>query len=419
MKYGIIDYNYGDRAAVYPGYNIGDVIQRIALEKLYQNMQIPDEEILHLSLCDIKNYCGEYVLLPVCGLAVGIGFSPIPLSSKIVPVFISTHIAKTELSIEEVAYLKEYEPIGCRDEMTLETMRRYHIQAYLSGCITTIFARREKEPEEETILLIDVPESLESYLPEKIRCCAKRISHLLPIPSKTMTPQEVDMFYHKSVERLNYYCTKATLVISSRLHALVPCIAMGIPVIGVFENISHRFAWLDKFINLYSPEHFGEIDWDPVPVEYEHTKQILVQLFSEQIKAAHKKYALMYTVSNFYENRKRSEYGNHYIESIRKMHMYMPEEFSYLIWGCGLIGETVWNVMRQEFPKAKLFAAIDNFVEGRWHGVPIIKPTELEKYSKSFIILATYSGKEECKTRMTSLGRVENRDFIYVATQNG
>lgn len=419
MKYGLILHNYGDRAQVFPGYNIGDVIQTIALENIYEHMGIERQQIAHIPLCDIHDYSGEYTLLPMCGMALGTGFVPFPISYRIIPVFISAHILTSELSSEAVDFLRTYQPIGCRDEHSLNIMRRYNILAYLSGCLTVTFPRRTTVPDKPKVLLIDTPASLEPHIPEQIREHSEYLSHLLPIPKRPMKDCEAQALYRESCDRLCYYRDHATLIVSSRLHALVPAIAMGIPVVAAFENISYRFSWLDKYLTLYSSDSFHTIDWRPQAIMFEDRKQRIKALICNEIRSAFEKYAPLYELSEFYEDREKAPYGNHFVERIRTMHTYMPETFRYLIWGCGLIGASVLQVMRSEFPNASLVAAVDNYVEGTWHGVPVIKPDMLDNHPGDFIILATYSGTEECYRKMEQLKRMEDQDFLYVATQNG
>jgi len=419
MKYGLLIHNYGESAASVGGLNIGDPFQSLVVEYIYRQMNIPECDIQRLPLCELKNYQGEYLLLPTAGVAMGSKYAPLPLSPRIIPVFISMHLIPSELTEEAVAYLRGYEPIGCRDERTLNTLRRYGIQAYLSGCITAVIPRRGEVPEAKKMLLIDTPESLEQYLPDNIRSKAERLTHLLPLPNRAMTQAEAEELYRVCRARLESYRREAALVISSRMHALVPCMAMGIPVIGVFENISYRFSWFDKYIRLYPASEFSQIDWHPAAVDYEDTKKKLLELFCAQIQAAYEKYVRPFTISGFYEDRKRALYGSHYIERIRTMHSYMPEEFDYLIWGCGLIGENALSIMRREFPKAHCAGAVDSFITGVWHDLPVISPDRLTEYPCTFVILANYSGREECREYLRQLGYVEDKDFLYIASRNG
>ena len=67
---------------------------------------------------------------------------------------------------------------------------------------------------------------------------------------------------------LEEYKERGRLIITSRLHALSPCMAMGLPVIGLFTNISPRMAWIDKFIKLHTIEDINDIDWNGNVINY-------------------------------------------------------------------------------------------------------------------------------------------------------
>ena len=425
MKYGLIIHNYGNDAGKYVGFNVGDPIQSFAVEYLYDLMGIDESNRLPIQLCDINNYDGDYIVLPLCGVAVGIQFARLPLSPRIIPVFISTHIAKNELSVDEIDYLKKYQPIGCRDEFTLQLVRRYGIDSFLSGCITTILPRREtivnkSEADQRNIVyLVDTPKEVDSFLPSWIKQKAEYITHLLPIPNPEMSQIDAKRLCEKARLILESYKEKAALVISSRMHALVPCMAMGIPVIATFENISYRFSWLDKYLKLYSIKDFASIDWNPKPILFEEEKAQFVKLFSTQVKKTFDKYNMIMSISCFYENRDRAIYGNHYLELIRIIHNYKKDGFDYVIWGCGLIGSIVYDIMQREFPNSNLVAAVDSFVSGLWHGIQIIKPNELIDYKKAYVILASYSGASDGFKKMEELNKLKYYDYIYVASRNG
>ena len=68
-----------------------------------------------------------------------------PPNNNISPLFISFHInpsAERELlKPESLNYLKQHEPIGCRDTYTQNLLQKNGIKSYHSSCITTTFNR--------------------------------------------------------------------------------------------------------------------------------------------------------------------------------------------------------------------------------------------------------------------------------------
>ena len=420
MKYGILIMNYGSSAIRSAGYNLGDPIQCYVVRQLYKRMGISQDQIKEIELHELNTYNDEYVILPMIAVALGLG-NPnpeIPLSERIIPLFISTHIAVTELTNIQIEYLKRYAPIGCRDEYSLNIMRKYGIPAYLSGCITILHERTIPKCGKK-IYCIDTPKELDPYIPDDLKKNVIYDTHLIPIPSREMTKDEALEYHNKSIQRLQIYEENAALVISSRLHALVPCMAMGIPVIGVFENISYRFSWLDKYIKLYMIDEVSNIDWNPQPVNLETTKNILFSIFSQKLQDTYNKYAEISDISYFYENRTKALYGNRYHTLLQSIQRKQNEPFSYIIWGCGLIGNNVYTEMQKLYPNAKLEVAIDGYKTGTWHEVEIKKADALKEYADRFIIIAAYSAREEAYATLHELNKEEGKDFIYVGTMNG
>ena len=131
--------------------NIGDNIQLIAIDEIYKKMGIPSSDIIYINKNDLATYNGEPVILPISMAIVDYtekGWAN-RFSDKIYPVFLGITMAKDFLCPEEVDFFKKYEPVGCRDERTLDTLKKYGINAYLSGCITLSFDERQKNDHQD------------------------------------------------------------------------------------------------------------------------------------------------------------------------------------------------------------------------------------------------------------------------------
>lgn len=418
MKYGRLLFNYGDYAKRLKGFNIGDAVQIEALNYIYKQMGITEEQIQDICYADLQTYDGEYVLLPMLGVAIGLENARLPLSPKIIPVFFSAHFAASEFNNKTLEYLKRYEPIGCRDEYSMNNLRKKGIQCYLSGCITVTLPRREASVQGEKVFFIDVPERAMGGIPVSLREKAEMLTHLLPMEPIAETDEAARFYQDCAKTRLQKYAREAALVVSSRIHALAPCAAMGIPVIAITENCSERFGWIDRYLSIYTPENMDEITWDPAPVEFEQEKEKIVQLAVFEIQNAYEKWKLRCEVSDFYEARTKSRYGSRYYYLLETLPR-KEEKFDFIIWGCGLIGESVYKAMENLYPQARMVAAIDKFVEGTFHDVQILKPEQLADYPTALVLLANYSGKKEGYRLMKKLGREEGRDFLFLGTQNG
>jgi hypothetical protein len=175
-----------------------------------------------------------------------------PFPSNIKAIFSNFHIAdycnnkSLFLSEKSIQYLKEHQPIGCRDRITQEILNKKNIETYFGYCPTLLFEKRtaEESKKADTIFIVD----LDKFLPlppnlkkEKI----EYIKHTLPMK-----------FSHKlkmiiAQEYLDRYRKEAKLVITSRLHCALPCIAMGIPVIVMGDHKDKRLQLVEEFTKIH------------------------------------------------------------------------------------------------------------------------------------------------------------------------
>lgn len=291
--------------------NMGDWGQTIAMEQLYHEWGITD--YIHVSRNDVKYYDGEYVILPYNGFNTLINRAnykteTFPLSHKIIPVFFSMHYHDRYIPLEMKEQLKAFEPIGCRDEETMVNMRKHGIRSYLSGCVTSLLPRREEDKEKQNkILIIDAPKDIDKYIPSELIGEIEYHTNLFHITRTEgpnyMTSNESKESYEQAKKLLNYCRDNAKLIITSRLHIASPCMAMGIPVILVKEDFDGRFAWIEKYLPLYSKERWNEINWYPKPVEYEKEKLWIKGILKKKIDEAYDEYNEIYSLSEYFEER--------------------------------------------------------------------------------------------------------------------
>lgn len=243
--------------------NIGDNLQCMAIDHLYECMGIKPEEITYIPYSELstwKSDDGEKVLLPLnfpFSLFAENGLAGI-LSEDIVPVFLGFTHVKPYLDENEVTYLKKYEPIGCRDEYTYNTMRKYGIKCWLNGCmVLTLFHKRENLIDGKgKVYLVDIPKSIEERLPEGILENAERESHDV---RREAIGQDINEYV---LGRMRVYEENARLVITTRLHCAVPCASMGIPVIILTPKVSYRLSWLEGIVPVYLSEEMENVEWN-------------------------------------------------------------------------------------------------------------------------------------------------------------
>lgn len=136
--------------------NIGDYIQSLAARQY-----LDDSKVNFCERDELNYYTGDRAkLIYNCWFtAKPENFPP---SENISPLFRSFHlnsgIAEKVLSNpDNVAYFKMHEPIGCRDVNSARTFEKYGISAFFSGCLTTTLGSKYKyHGEREGIYVVDL-----------------------------------------------------------------------------------------------------------------------------------------------------------------------------------------------------------------------------------------------------------------------
>lgn len=232
-----------------------------------------------------------------------------PPSSKIIPFYVAVHFNSTVkdklLSDESIAYLKKYEPIGCRDTNTVKLLQSKGINAYFSGCMTLTLGRNyHSEIKENKYYFVDPYFVTHWNLYTILYNAIYLLFHWKPIciiakkhpDSKTglrkkmiMTTfyREYKRFFRKEIlinaeyinqqsieyirkfptdeellkeaERLVKCYAKAKLVVTSRIHCALPCLGLGTPVIYT-EDAHQSEASACRFGGLR--ELFNILKWD-------------------------------------------------------------------------------------------------------------------------------------------------------------
>lgn len=275
MQYGKIVFS---REFVSPTVcNLGDIAQELVIEYIYKKMGIPDRDICEIQMEEIGNYQGEEVILPINGyFRYSREFPAFPTSPKIKPVFLAIYCTSS-LYLKHADYWKKYGPIGCRDEATAKAMQKRGYDAFLAGCMTVLFPRRTKTPGDPCVFLVDAHPSVEKYIPVELKEHLVRITHDVPVDPHMDKAETAHRCAELARRLFDRYRDEATLVITSRLHCAVPCIAMGIPTVLVKDGFDERFGWLEKHTKLYTPDQYADINWTPQPPDLEDFKELLMQ----------------------------------------------------------------------------------------------------------------------------------------------
>lgn len=224
-----------------------------------------------------------------------------PPSPDIDPLFISFSMGEYALerflAEDSIEYFKQHEPIGCRDFYTRDLLAARGVDTYFSGCVTfmtdQISSSRNAQRTGE-VILTDLDAAAVPYLPAALRTQAAVIHHgrgiqwedvsnrlyrrsprLYWFIKKTKahiaigglqqhlvrlleTDQSINSRLEEAEELLNRYA-RAKLVLTSRLHATLPCLGANTPVIFVHRYLKYdRLSGLRNYIRGYTVDEFKE-----------------------------------------------------------------------------------------------------------------------------------------------------------------
>jgi hypothetical protein len=293
MKFGLLSYGYSE--------NIGDEIQSLAAAQFLPRVDtIVERDRLHWQADR-----GELFVILNGWFTRQRAWPPPP---NLRPLFVSfyAHRQADLIRPEFSEYFKAHEPIGCRSPATAKAFMNIGVEAYFSGCLT-LTLRLPKRERDGTIYAVDVEADLfEALVPGRVRQRCIHLTHDFPAVcsgtarkwmwgahtfifrvlnkldhNRRLMPSTryfFDLRRHEyrmllAKETLDRYLA-AGLVITSRLHVAMPCLALGTPVILLKKGISKdpRFEGLRDLVN-YLDERSSSTayDWNaypPNPVGY-------------------------------------------------------------------------------------------------------------------------------------------------------
>lgn len=261
MKYGLIVHHSTK--------NIGDDIQALATSYF-----LPREDYIikreQLDSFVSKNKEHVAVLMPGWYLWNKWNWPP---SEYIIPKFISFHYSnrtigrRTDEPFEELfltglgkEYMNAYGPIGVRDYYTQDWLERLGINSYFSSCITTTLPQMPKTKDNgKYICFVDIKnEKVEKQIESQVfNIEIRKITHNI----KEEHFKDKWVKRKKRVEELLTVYQNAKCVITTRLHCVLPCLAMGVPVLLIAENKKgHRFIPYYDWLHVATPEEILKED---------------------------------------------------------------------------------------------------------------------------------------------------------------
>jgi polysaccharide pyruvyl transferase WcaK-like protein len=282
--------------------NIGDYIQTKAVIDMIHptNHKVLDREGLH-------KFKGSKIKTIINGWFME-NPKNWPPNNNISPLFISFHINPSAerdlLKRESLNYLKQYEPIGCRDTYTQNLLQKNGIKSYHSSCITTTFKRDKyitNKTQPEGVIVIGAFDrlnpkidysslyrlllSLIKYPIHKLKYILKKQSFENHLRNQNILVKRYQQITKRKISSHNQglklandmlkEIAKSEIIITSRIHAALPALAMGLKVIFINEGLSHknhktRTADVNKFFMTVSLEEFFMTNLETIQKRTDH-----------------------------------------------------------------------------------------------------------------------------------------------------
>lgn len=241
--------------------NIGDDIQSIAARRFLPSI---DYMINRDHVGEWKNLrVRENVKLIANGWYMRRPFAW-PITDKtidplLVSMYIEQNAVEDDVSAKDVFltpesrdYLTKFGPVGARDMSTLKLLTDNGIDAYFSGCLTLTLQRDQEIAKEGYILAIDVPDSVVDYMRSKTKRRVIKVS-----PYRDFDLGENDRMVIG--EYFLYLYQAAHAVVTTRLHATLPCLALGTPVLLIKQKGRYdpaRYAGLGELARNATPKEY-------------------------------------------------------------------------------------------------------------------------------------------------------------------
>ena len=230
--------------------NFGDEVQSIAAARLLPRVDLKIPRI-QLRSFPLQEPC----LLIMNGFFRAMP-GQFPPSEHITPLYISFFIEQGSewfyKKKECIDHFKRHEPIGCRSRHTMRLLQDAGVDAYYSKCLTMTFPRRNVQGADQLLVvdllgprLFGVTDRVRSYFGVPLsKAKIKRVTALQQYHGLDIVGDETRTLVAQAM--LDTYRRKAQLVMTTRLHCSLPCIAMGIPVIFFADKFDHRTEILQE-----------------------------------------------------------------------------------------------------------------------------------------------------------------------------
>ena len=298
MQFGVLDFSYATfdhfdeamRVAGSYSVNLGDYAQTIAARQAYAQLGVPADRIIPIDRDTLNHYRGGAAVLLMNG---NFHEHSLPASDAIRPLFAGFSAFDATFARHH-AWLKRFEPIGCRDPHTARLAQSYGIEATTTGCVTLTLPRREQDPSYPKLFVVygsyagTLPASVIKHIPDALADVAEFVFHRAPAYEHPLPAASRRGFESYEAQLLRRLRDEATLVLTPLHHVAAPCIAMGIPVVICRKDHDPRFSLLSELTPIYTPDAVHRIDWAPKPIDVTEPRRRYLSTVNELLTNAAK-----------------------------------------------------------------------------------------------------------------------------------
>ena len=267
MKYGLLYYKDTD--------NIGDDIQTYASEQFLPKVDyMIDRENIESFIPNRKEYVSVIMNSWYIHDKFNFNFSP-----YINPLFISMFFKKftyqdgVTVGLDYInkpvrECLMKNSPIGARDNHTKQVMEELGIPSYFSGCLTLTLKKFKNVEKKDYIITVGLNNEEIEYIRKKSN--REVISIIQDIPHGSLSHMSWNE-RRKQVENILKKYQSAHMVITTKLHCSLPCLALKTPVLLLYEEPNAEFkdrigTYKDYLNSIYRKDLFNtNIDYNNPP----------------------------------------------------------------------------------------------------------------------------------------------------------
>ena len=232
MKYGLLYFKETN--------NIGDDIQTYAASRFLPKIDyMIDREHIEEFVPKKREYVSTIMNAWYVHDIYNFNFSPyinplyISMFFKKIPYTDGITIGVDYLTNNIKDSLKKHGPIGCRDVHTKKIMDEIGVESYFSGCMTLTLDRLNDEPREDYIVVVGLSNEEVKYI--KNRTKRQVIVFKQDVAYGSFKDETWNERKKRVEETLDLY-GKAHMVITTKLHCSLPCLAIGTPVLLLYDT---------------------------------------------------------------------------------------------------------------------------------------------------------------------------------------